>query len=94
MNSQNKVNGWLYWYFYSCLFPPQLIRKRTDAIERVKHYLSDTIAEHKLSFDSENIRDFIDLYIKASKDESEPKLYTGNFISKPAAMAPFSTYVY
>jgi hypothetical protein len=55
----------------------QLIRKRTAAIERVKSYLSETIEDHKVTFDPENIRDFIDLYIKASKDESEPELFTG-----------------
>ena len=55
----------------------QLIRKRTAAIERVKTYLSETIEDHKVTFDAENIRDFIDLYIKASKDESEPELFTG-----------------
>lgn len=54
----------------------ELIKKRTAAIERVKRYLSETIEEHKVSFDPENIRDFIDLYIKASKDQSEPELFT------------------
>ena len=56
----------------------QLIRKRTAAIERVKAYLSETIEEHKATFDPENIRDFIDLYLKASRDESEPELFTGS----------------
>ncbi|XP_060554557.1 cytochrome P450 2J4-like [Ruditapes philippinarum] len=54
----------------------ELIRNRTAAIERVKSYLSETIEDHKVTFDPENIRDFIDLYIKASKDESEPELFT------------------
>ncbi|XP_053376355.1 cytochrome P450 2J4-like [Mercenaria mercenaria] len=54
----------------------ELIRKRTAAIERVKRYLSETIEDHQVTFDPENIRDFIDLYIKASKDESDPELFT------------------
>ncbi|KAL4223490.1 hypothetical protein ACF0H5_016961 [Mactra antiquata] len=60
----------------------ELIRKRTAAIERVKRYLSETIEEHQASFDSENIRDFIDLYIKASKDDSEPELFTESNVYK------------
>ena len=59
----------------------QLIRKRTAAIERVKKYLSETIEDHKATFDAKNIRDFIDLYIKATKDESAPEIFTGeNFL--------------
>lgn len=54
----------------------ELIRKRTAAIERVKRYLAQTIEEHKISFDVNNIRDFIDLYIRASKDSSEQELFT------------------
>ena len=56
----------------------QLIRKRTAAIEQVKAYLSETIEEHKATFVPEDIRDFIDLYLKASRDESEPELFTGS----------------
>ena len=43
----------------------------------MKKYLSETIEEHKATFDSRNIRDFIDLYIKATKDESAPEIFTG-----------------
>ncbi|WAR03298.1 CP2U1-like protein [Mya arenaria] len=54
----------------------QLISKRTAAIERVKRYLSETIGDHKASFDKDNIRDFIDLYLKASREDSEQQLFT------------------
>lgn len=47
------------------------------AIERVKRYLSETIDEHKATFDGENIRDFIDLYLKAAKEGENAELYTG-----------------
>lgn len=60
----------------------QLIRKRTIAIERVKRYLSETIEEHKATFDGDNIRDFIDLYIKAANDGENTALYTGKYFAK------------
>ncbi|XP_062592220.1 cytochrome P450 2J4-like [Saccostrea cucullata] len=54
----------------------ELIRKRSAAIEKVKRYLAVTIKEHEESFDPGAIRDFIDLYIKASRDDSEPEIFT------------------
>ncbi|XP_048775568.2 cytochrome P450 2J6-like [Ostrea edulis] len=54
----------------------ELIRKRSAAIEKVKQYLAVTIKEHEETFDPDIIRDFIDLYIKASRDESDPEIYT------------------
>ncbi|CAG2239121.1 CYP2K [Mytilus edulis] len=60
------------------LFPSgrELIRRRSAAIEKVKRYLARTIKEHEETFDSNNIRDFIDLYHKVSMDESEPEIFT------------------
>lgn len=55
----------------------QLISKRSAAIEKVKKYLAVTIKEHEESFDPDNIRDFIDLYIKASRDQTDPEIFTG-----------------
>jgi len=55
----------------------KLIRKRTLAIERVKKYLSETIEDHKATFDGENVRDFIDLYLKAAQDGDDTDLFTG-----------------
>ena len=55
----------------------QLIRKRSAAIEKVKRYLAVTIKEHEETFDPDNVRDFIDLYIKASRDKTDPEIYTG-----------------
>ena len=43
----------------------------------MKKYLSETIQEHKVTFDAESIRDFIDLYIKATEDKSAPEIFTG-----------------
>lgn len=40
-------------------------------------YLAVTIKEHEESFDPDNIRDFIDLYIKASRDQTDPEIFTG-----------------
>ncbi|KAH3894234.1 cytochrome P450 2U1-like [Dreissena polymorpha] len=54
----------------------ELIRKRTAAIERVKSYLSETIEDHKATFDSTNIRDFIDLYLKAAQEDTDSALFT------------------
>ena len=65
-------------FFFILCF--QLIRKRTAAIERVKKYLSETIEDHKATFDPNNIRDFIDLYIKATKDDTAPEIFTGTCI--------------
>ena len=58
----------------------QLIRKRTAAIERVKTYLAETIDEHKETFDNADIRDFIDLYIKASREDTGKDLFTGKYV--------------
>lgn len=44
----------------------------------MKRYLSETIEEHRATFDGENIRDFIDLYLKATRDGSDSELFTGN----------------
>ena len=60
----------------------QLIQKRREAIEKVKRYLAETIADHERSFEENNIRDFIDLYIKATKDETEPEIFTGKKVIK------------
>ncbi|KAL3857426.1 hypothetical protein ACJMK2_012098 [Sinanodonta woodiana] len=54
----------------------ELIRRRTAAIERVKAYLAETIREHEETFDHSSIRDFIDLYIKAKRDNSNPEIFT------------------
>lgn len=54
----------------------ELISKRSAAIEKVKKYLAVTIKEHEESFDPDNIRDFIDLYIKASRDQTDPEIFT------------------
>ncbi|KAK3083809.1 hypothetical protein FSP39_003541 [Pinctada imbricata] len=60
----------------------ELIKKRGAAIEKVKRYLAETIAEHENSFDENNIRDFIDLYLKAAKDKTDPEIFNDANIYK------------
>lgn len=45
-----------------------MISKRSVVIEKVKKYLVVIIKEYEESFDFDNIRDFIDLYIKVLCD--------------------------
>ena len=39
--------------------------------------MRERIAEHRDTFDEENVRDFIDMYLKAEKDGEETGALTG-----------------
>ncbi|XP_071161752.1 cytochrome P450 2C29-like [Mytilus edulis] len=47
------------------------LKVRRDAFSTLKKYIEKHITEHRESFDPENIKDFIDMYLVAEKDESE-----------------------
>ncbi|KAJ8312151.1 hypothetical protein KUTeg_009524 [Tegillarca granosa] len=66
------------------MFPSgiELIKKRSQAIEKIKRYIATTIEEHKSLFDPDNIRDFIDLYINATRDNTNPELFTESNVYK------------
>ncbi|CAC5358754.1 CYP2K [Mytilus coruscus] len=44
---------------------------RKEGLSTLKKYIEKHITEHRESFDQENIRDFIDMYLVAEKEESE-----------------------
>ncbi|XP_060581270.1 cytochrome P450 2B4-like [Ruditapes philippinarum] len=52
--------------------------KRTASVKAIRKYIYELIDEHEATFDEDNIRDFVDLYIKTSrlKDESVKKIIT------------------
>lgn len=45
--------------------------ERTKTAERIKTFLLEKINEHEDTFDDNNIRDFIDLYIQVARDSKE-----------------------
>ncbi|CAC5365896.1 unnamed protein product [Mytilus coruscus] len=47
------------------------VRVRVEGFSTIRKYIEKHINEHRESFDPENIRDFIDMYLEAEKDESE-----------------------
>ncbi|CAG2229040.1 CYP2U1 [Mytilus edulis] len=47
------------------------VRVRVEGFATLKKYIDEHISEHRDSFDPENIRDFIDMYLEAEKDEIE-----------------------
>lgn len=52
-------------------FQKDNLKVRRDAFSTLKKYIEKHITEHRESFDPENIKDFIDMYLVAEKDESE-----------------------
>ena len=44
---------------------------------QIKGFVREGIAEHRDTFDEENVRDFIDVYLKAEKDGDETGALTG-----------------
>ena len=47
------------------------MRKIADIDRDIKEFVRKKTDEHRETFDEYNIRDFIDIYIKADKDEEE-----------------------
>ncbi|CAC5358757.1 CYP2J [Mytilus coruscus] len=47
------------------------LKVRIEGFSTLKKYIEKHITEHRESFDPENIRDFIDMYLVAEKEESE-----------------------
>ena len=44
---------------------------RRENMMKIRKFIFDQIKEHQDSFDGQNIRDFVDLYIQATRDSSE-----------------------
>lgn len=64
------VNNILYLYCNSS-FQKDNLKMRRDGFSTLKKYIEKHITEHRESFDQEHIRDFIDMYVEAEKEESE-----------------------
>ena len=45
--------------------------ERAKSDERIKVFMLEKIREHEDTYDENNIRDFIDLYIQVARDEKE-----------------------
>ena len=52
------------------------MRKIVDFDRDIKEFVRKKTAEHRETFDEHNIRDFIDIYIKAEQDEEENEALT------------------
>ena len=50
-----------------------VIRHDTEA----KAFVAKCIAEHRDTFDEDNLRDFIDIYLKVEKEKNESDALTG-----------------
>ena len=51
--------------------------RKVAAIDHdIKKFVRKKTAEHRETFDEHNIRDFIDIYIKAEQDEEENEALT------------------
>ena len=46
-------------------------RMRADNLDTIKEFILERIKEHEDSFDENNIRDFVDLYIQVTRDSKE-----------------------
>ena len=44
---------------------------------QIKNFIRKIISEHRETFDEDNMRDFIDLYLKAEKSGDEDGAFTG-----------------
>ena len=53
--------------------------KLVEFDRQVKDFVRERIAEHRDTFDEENVRDFIDVYLKAEKDGDETGALTGKY---------------
>ena len=56
------------------IFAPKASKEaafRRQNLENIKKFISDEIKEHEKTYDENNIRDFVDLYIQASHDSKE-----------------------
>jgi len=51
----------------------EVIRYNNEA----KAFVAKCIAEHRDTFDEDNLRDFIDIYLKMEKDEHKNEAFTG-----------------
>ena len=49
-----------------------------------KHYINKKIQEHRSSFDPDNLRDFIDLYLEAEAKDQNDEIHNGKYMELPA----------
>ncbi|XP_076100718.1 cytochrome P450 2C29-like isoform X1 [Mytilus galloprovincialis] len=63
------------------LFMIDDLKSRKEGLSKLKKYIEKHISEHRELFDPDNIRDLIDMYLVAEKEESEQKS-----VMNPAAL--------
>ena len=44
------------------------LRERREVFAKIEDFIQEAITEHEATFDENNIRDFVDLHIKTSRD--------------------------
>ena len=59
-----------------CNFQPSLGRVLFSSI-RTRSFARRRVKEHRQTYDEQNIRDFVDLYIQAGQADSNDRAYTG-----------------
>ena len=58
-----------YWYFlFKQLQDFELAQEKRASIDWIKEHIRREIEQHKDTFDNENIRDFIDLYLQMARE--------------------------
>ena len=74
MRVYRRIKIYLWYSYYYIIFlslQKDSVRVRVEGFATLKKYIDEHISEHRDSFDPENIRDFIDMYLEAEKDEIE-----------------------
>ena len=61
-------------------FPIQKLKDRLAQQKILEDFISDRIVKHEETFDSDNIRDFVDCYIQQKHAESEDRRFTGKVL--------------
>ena len=58
----------------------QKLKDRLAQQKILEDFISDRIVKHEETFDSDNIRDFVDCYIQQKHAESEDRRFTGKVL--------------
>lgn len=55
------------------------LEEKTRTLSWIRNHIYKQIEEHKESFDPDNIRDFVDLYLQAKETDSDKIVYNGDY---------------
>ena len=58
--------------------------ERINNFNKISKFIEENVAQHEASFDENNIRDFVDLHIKTSRDHKDDD--STDFTSRPTSI--------